>query len=277
MTAVDSILTEVIEATTEIRAGLAARREPVDTENPTGDTQTAADRWIDELFFERFGELDAVGEFVSEERAGVCDLGDGYSVAIDPLDGSSNLKSNNTVGTIVGIYDTPLPAQGRELVASAFVLYGPYTTMIVARDDTVETFVIQDGAALDTEPVSMPDTPEIYGVAGQTSEWDASLQSYVDELRVQYKLRYSGAMVADIEQLLTYGGFVAYPSLTSQPDGVLRLQFESNPIAHIVELAGGRSSDGHASILDHDPSSLHQSVPTYFGMPSLVDELEARL
>jgi fructose-1,6-bisphosphatase I len=84
-------------------------------------------------------------------------------------------------------------------------------------------------------------------------------------------------MVADVEQLLTYGGFLAYPPSPSQPDGILRLQFESNPIAHIVETAGGRSSDGEKSVLDHEPESLHQSVPTYFGTPSLVDRLETRL
>lgn len=277
MTAVDTILTTVVEATTEIRSGLATRRTKIAEENPTGDTQVAADQWIDDLLFERFRDLDAVGSYVSEERTGRLDVGDGYSVAVDPLDGSSNLETNNTTGTIVGIYDAPLPARGRELVASAYVLYGSYTTMTVARDDTVERLVVQDGSVVDSDPVSLPDDPDICGVAGQTSEWDAPLRSYVDDLRERHKLRYSGAMVADVEQLLTYGGFLAYPPSPSQPDGILRLQFESNPIAHIVETAGGRSSDGEKSVLDHEPESLHQSVPTYFGTPSLVDRLETRL
>ncbi|EJN57089.1 class 1 fructose-bisphosphatase [Halogranum rubrum] len=277
MTAVDSILTTVVDATTEIRAELATYRDKVDTENPTGDTQVAADQWIDDLLFERFRELDAVGSFVSEERPDAIDVGDGYSVAIDPLDGSSNLEPNSTTGTILGIYDAPLPASGRELVASAYVLYGSYTTMTVARDDTVERLVIQEGEVVDTDPVSMPSDPGICGVAGQTSDWDDALRTYVDELRETYKLRYSGAMVADVEQLLTYGGLLAYPPAPSQPDGILRLQFESNPIAHIVEAAGGRSSDGHGSVLDCDPKELHQCVPTYFGTPALVDELETRL
>lgn len=277
MTAVDTILTTVVEATTEIRSGLATRRTKIAEENPTGDTQVAADQWIDDLLFERFRDLDAVGSYVSEERTGRLDVGDGYSVAVDPLDGSSNLETNNTTGTIVGIYDAPLPARGRELVASAYVLYGSYTTMTVARDDTVERIVVQDGSVVDSDPISLPDDPDICGVAGQTSEWDAPLRSYVDDLRERHKLRYSGAMVADVEQLLTYGGFLAYPPSPSQPDGILRLQFESNPIAHIVETAGGRSSDGEKSVLDHEPESLHQSVPTYFGTPSLVDRLETRL
>jgi fructose-1,6-bisphosphatase I len=277
VTAVDTILTTVVEATAEIRPGLATRRTKIEEENPTGDTQVAADQWIDDLLFERFRDLDAVGSYVSEERTGRLDVGDGYSVAVDPLDGSSNLETNNTTGTIVGVYDAPLPARGRDLVASAYVLYGSYTTMTVARDDAVELLVVQDGSVVDSDPVSFPDDPEICGVAGETSEWDTSLRSYVDDLRERHKLRYSGAMVADVEQLLTYGGFLAYPPSPSQPDGILRLQFESNPIAHIVETAGGRSSDGERSILDHEPESLHQSVPTYFGTPSLVDELETRL
>ncbi len=277
MNTVDAILDAVVETTEEVRAGMADHRGKVDAENPTGDTQAVADRWIDDLLLERFRELDGVGAFVSEERSGVRDVGEGYSVAVDPLDGSSNLESNNATGTIVAVYDAPLPARGRELVASAYALYGPYTTMTVARGGEVETRVLREGRTVDSNPVSMPADPEICGAAGRTSEWDDALRSYFGELRERYKLRYGGAMVADVEQLLARGGFLAYPSTAAKPDGVLRLQFESNPVAHIVEAAGGRSSDGAGSILDRDPDSLHGAVPTYLGTPSLVDELESRL
>ena len=277
MTGVDAILRTVVEASSDIRDGLATRREKTSSENPSGDSQIAADRWIDDLLFERLGKLDAVGQLASEEQDSIQDVGDGYSVAIDPLDGSSNLRSNNVIGTILGVYDAPLPARGRDLVASAFVLYGPYTTMTVARDGDVETWTLDKGKKSAAKSITMPESGEICGCSGLKSEWQPPVRDYVDELREQYKLRYSGAMVADVQQLLTHGGFLAYPALDSQPNGVLRLQFESNPIAYLVEAAGGASSNGSRSILDCEPTSFHQSIPTYFGAPGLIDELETKL
>ncbi|WP_134670634.1 class 1 fructose-bisphosphatase [Halorussus marinus] len=278
---ISRVLETVANAAPEIRSGLAGRRRKADEQNPSGETQLAADVWADELLEDRLTALDGVGQFASEEREGVVDAGEGYAVAIDPLDGSSNLKSNNSMGTIVGVYDDDLPARGRELVGAAYVLYGPITTMVVARDGAVTEYVLEgaDGELADRravrEDLSLPDEPVVYGFGGRVPDWTDRFADYAGEIERELKLRYGGAMIGDVNQVVTYGGVFGYPELDSRPEGKLRLQFEANPIAYIVESAGGASSDGSGSILDADADELHQRTPVYVGNEGLVDRLES--
>ncbi|MFC6825172.1 class 1 fructose-bisphosphatase [Halopelagius fulvigenes] len=275
MDSTDWLIESIAEATGTVRTHLHDHRNKTGATNPTGDEQIDADDWVDGVFYDALTGTDAVGAYASEERSDVVDVGEGYGVSIDPLDGSSNLLSNSVTGTILGVYDAPLPARGRDLVAAVLVLYGSYTTATVATDDGVTRYVLSDGEAVDSEPVSLPDDPDIYGYAGNRRELSDELLSTLDELGKAYKLRYSGAMVADAAQLLTHGGVLTYPSRDSAPSGDLRLQYESNPVAYIVERAGGASSDGSQSILDVSPTELHQSVPTVLGSPELVERVAA--
>lgn len=278
MDTVDQIVDVVAAAAPEIRGGLTGRRRKADEQNPSGERQMAADVWADEYLEAELTAIDGVGEFASEEREHVVDCGEGLSVAIDPLDGSSNLKSNNSMGTIVGVYDAPLPARGTDLVASAFVLFGPITTMMVARDGSVTEYVVEDSEhRVVTEDVTLPDDPVVYGFGGRVPDWPEEFTAYAREIEDELKLRYGGAMIGDVNQVLTYGGVFAYPGLESRPEGKLRLQFEGNPMAYIVESAGGRSSDGERSILDVTPEELHQRVPLHVGNAALIERLEAAL
>jgi fructose-1,6-bisphosphatase I len=269
-------LTNVIAtATATVRASLHEHRKKTGEENPSGDAQVAADDWVDEVFYDAFADEDAVGAYASEERSDVLELGDGYGVTIDPLDGSTNLLSNSVTGTVLGVYDAALPANGRDLVAAALVLYGSYTTATVATAHGVTRYVLADGSVVDSDPVSLPEDAGIYGYSGRRYEMSDALQSTLDDVGSTHKVRYSGAMVADVAQLLTHGGVLVYPSLASSPDGVLRLQYESNPVAYIVERAGGASSNGEQSILDVSPTELHQRIPTVLGSPDLVEPVAA--
>ncbi|ODR81431.1 fructose-bisphosphatase [Haladaptatus sp. W1] len=278
METVDTILTTVAAAAPEIRGGLTGRRRKADEENPSGEIQMAADVWADEHLEAELTAIEGVGEFASEEREHVVECGEGLSVAIDPLDGSSNLKSNNSMGTIVGIYDAPLPAKGTDLVAAAFVLFGPITTMMVARDGSVTEYVVENGEQrVVTEDVTLPDDPTVYGFGGRVPDWPEAFTAYARDVEDELKLRYGGAMIGDVNQVLTYGGVFAYPGLESRPEGKLRLQFEGNPMAYIIESAGGRSSDGKQSILDVTPEELHQRVPLHIGNAELIDRLESAL
>lgn len=260
----------------EIRAGLPGRRTALAQENVTGDRQLEADVWTDELLAEKLGAIDGLGEYASEERATVDSIGDGYAVAIDPLDGSSNLKSNNPMGTVVGIYEESLPTKGRDLVASGFVLYGPITTMAVARkrDTTPTGYVIDDGTRRPTGPIELPTDPTVYGFGGREPEWSTDFSAYVEGVRDELKLRYGGAMIADVSQVLTYGGIFGYPSLADRPEGKLRLLFEAAPIAYLMERAGGASTDGSQSLLDVPASEIHQRTPTFLGNEEYIDRLE---
>lgn len=277
VTDVRPILDALAGATPAVREQLRTSRGKTAGENPSGDAQSAADLEIDRTLRDRLAALDGVGTFASEERDAVEDVGEGYSVAVDPLDGSSNLRSNNTVGTVVGVYDASLPASGRELVASAFVLYGPLVTMTAAVDGIVTRYVIDDGEIVESTPVSFPTQGSICGFAGSTDEWSTPVRDVWSDLHRDSKLRYTGAMVADVNHLLVDGGLIGYPERASSPDGDLRLQYEANPIAHLVETAGGRSSTGRGSILEREPEDLHQHTPAYFGNAERVDALESAL
>jgi fructose-1,6-bisphosphatase I len=277
MSGVDAIVETVAAAAPEIRGGLPGRRVAADEENPTGDLQLAADVYADELLEARLTALDAVGAYASEERHDIIDAGEGYSVAVDPLDGSSNLKPNNAMGTVLAVYDAPLPARGRDLVAAGYVLYGPITTMVVARDGRVTDAVIEaDGTRrVIDEDVSLPDDPTVYGFGGRVPDWTDEFASYAREIERELKLRYGGAMIADVNQVLTYGGVFAYPELQSSPAGKLRVQFEANPIAYVMDAAGGASTDGSRSLLDVEPTELHQRTPMYVGNRELIERREA--
>jgi fructose-1,6-bisphosphatase I len=297
---VERVVDTVAETAVEVRGGLAGRRTYTEGENPSGDDQLEADVWADSLFEERLLAVDSVGSYASEERPDVIE-GDGegkYHVAVDPLDGSSNLQSNNPMGVVFAVYDAPLPAPGHRIVAAGWVLLGPITTMVVATDGPVTEYVLDEatenadgthltdgiggGAAVERRPVAeditLPEDPTVYGVGGRVPDWPEDLQPYVESLEAdRLKLRYGGAMIADVNQVLTYGGVFAYPALVDRPDGALRLQFEGNPVAHVVEAAGGASSDGERSILDVEAEEVHQRVPVHVGNADLIDRLEDAL
>jgi len=275
----------VAEAAPEVRASLPGRREYETAENPSGEQRLVADVHADRLIGERLLDIDAVASYGSEERESVEEADGGHlHVACDPLDGSSNLKSNNVLGTIVGVYDEPIPAQGRSLRAAGFVCYGPITTLTMARDGQATEYIIDtsgDGSGVERRPVEkdlqLPSDPVVYGFGGRVPDWTDAFTDFAREVEQELKLRYGGAMIGDINQVLEYGGIFAYPALQSRPEGKLRLGFEGNPIGYVIEAAGGRSSDGTQSLLDVEPTEFHQRVPVYIGNAELVERLEAAL
>jgi fructose-1,6-bisphosphatase I len=271
---IEDIFNTLAESAPSIRKELSIRRESSTTQNPTGDSQFAADIWADNLFANKLLELDSVGSYASEEREEILISGDGFSVAIDPLDGSSNLLSNNMIGTIVGVYDSPLPTSGKNMIAAAYVLYGPITTMVTAHSGSVNEFIVDQGKLqLLRENIILPETPQLYGFGGLEKEWKPSFKKYADGIRTKLKLRYGGSLISDVNQILTYGGIFAYPDLISSPNGKLRVLFEAHPVAYIIESAGGLSSNGDVSILDLSPDTLHARTPLYVGNKDLIEEL----
>lgn len=275
---VETIFETVAAVTPEIRKALIRRGAVVGESNPSGERQRAADVYADRLLAERLLALDGVGTYASEERTELLSEGSGYSVAVDPVDGSSNLKANNATGTIVGVYDDALPAPGKSLVGACYVLYGSRTTMVSATGGTVTESVVEDGERSPLcEDVTLPRDPEapsVYGFGGRAPEWFDGFESFVRDVEGDLKLRYSGSMIADVNQVLTYGGIFGYPGLRSAPEGKLRLLYEANPIGYIFEAAGGRSSDGEGSVLDVPATDLHRRVPVHVGSPDCIDRLE---
>ncbi len=214
----------------------------------------------------------------------VKDVGRGrFSIVIDPLDGSSNVKSNNTFGTIFGIFEgVPLPAQGSELLAAGYVIYGPATTLVYATAKEVHEFVQGGGGRpeeffLIEESLRLPAKGKLYGIGGRREKWIPEVKAFAGELEQELmNLRYGGAFVADFNQILHYGGFFAYPAQVDKPTGKYRLQFESNPIAFVAEAAGGGGTTGTERILDVAPTGIEQTVPTYVGNRDLVERFRSR-
>ena len=278
---IEAVFDTVARTAADARDAFAQRRSYHDQENPSGDEQLAAELYADELLEERLLAVDGIASYASEEREDVATADAGaqpaYHVTCDPLDGSSNLKSNNGMGAIVGIYDREIPAPGSSIVAAGYVLYGPITTMVTAADGTVSEYLIEDGTRdLLNGDIRLPDDPVVYGFGGRIPDWLPSFGEYVDGVEGErLKLRYGGAMVADINQVLTYGGVFGYPMLEDRPEGKLRLQFEGIPMAKIFADAGGASSDGSRSLLSKTPGRLHERSPVFVGNESLIDDLEA--
>jgi fructose-1,6-bisphosphatase I len=275
-TTVAKIIDTIAETAPDVRTAILTERGHSDSVNPTGDEQLAADIRADELLEERLLGIGGVASYASEEREGVVTGTGTLHVAVDPLDGSSNLEPNSGMGTIFSVYTEHPPTSGRNLVAAGFVIYGPVTSMLVARDGRVREYLLEEGERrLVDNDVTVPEEPTVFGFGGGVDAWTDEFEPVAESIRKELKLRYGGAMVADINQVLTYGGIFAYPALESRPEGKLRLQFEGHPMAYIIECAGGASSNGERSLLATTPAELHERTPLYLGNGSLVDRVDS--
>lgn len=278
---IDEIIQSVAESAPHISSGLLHRREYVGEENPSDEKVMEADVWANEFLKEKITSIDGVGEYASEEEEEKTDCGEGLSVAIDPLDGSSNIPTNNLVGTIVGVYEEELPCSGRNLLAAFYVLYGPLTTFTIARDGEVEEYVLEESKDDRAELHRASSDIRIkeqntYGFGGNKG-WSDDFREIEDSMSQEFKLRYGGSLVGDFNQMLHHGGVFGYPSKQGYENGKYRLLFEGNPMAFIAETAGGASSNGQKSILDVDAEQVHQRVPFFAGQGDLVSRIEEGL
>jgi fructose-1,6-bisphosphatase I len=219
-----------------------------------------------------------------------------YVLLFDPLDGSSNIDVNVSIGTIFSVYkrlDTQsvLPGslsdvlqQGYKQVAAGYAMYGSSTQLVYTTGNGVNVFTFDPTIGeflLTFENITIPKRGKIYSVnSGNAYKWPLGMREYVAHLlrpsadgTRPYSLRYVGTMVADIHRTLHYGGIFMYPPDTANPQGKLRLMYEVNPMAMLVEQAGGRATDGQQRILTIQPTALHQRMPCYMG--SELDVVEA--
>lgn len=214
------------------------------------------------------------------------------SVMLDPLDGSGNLDSGLSVGSIFGIHggvywpshDQAFLRKGRELTAAGYVLYGSRTILVLASRTQAMAFDLDaQGDYVLTEPALVcPQAGAQYSVnEAYQDEWDPATRAWLSERRklapggARASLRYDGALVADAHRALVQGGVFAYPGTSARPEGKLRLLYEVNPMAFVFEAAGGRASTGLGSPLDQAPRSLQQRSPVVLGSQSDVARYEA--
>lgn len=235
--------------------------------NTSGDTQLEVDVKADKILEEALLELPCVKGICSEEQAEVhysAYQDAPYIVAYDPLDGSSLIDSNLSVGSIFGIYNQKLSAQA--LIASGYIIYGPALEIVIAQEQVLHYRyngnIWQNLGALELKKKGYINAP-----GGTQKHWEARHKTLIESLFAQgYRLRYSGGAVPDLHQILIKGGgLFSYPATSDAPQGKLRKLFEVFPFAFIYEKAGGEASTGTQRILDLEVGHIHESTPCFFG------------
>jgi fructose-1,6-bisphosphatase I len=244
------------------------------TSNLYGEEQLALDVLSDRIIRKRLIKSGVVCNIASEEMDEIYQVttdSDGmYSVSYDPLDGSSLVDVNLAVGTIVSIYSGHNLLQvGRSQVAAMYILYGPRVSLVYSVGNGVYEFTMNHlmEYTLTRENVRMKPSGDIYAPGGLRNKYTEGNEKFIRYLEAKgCKLRYSGGFVPDINQVLMKGkGIFMYPALNGSPNGKLRLLFELNPMAFLIENAGGAATNGKVPILDLKPECLDQRAPIYIG------------
>lgn len=287
------------------KAGLVEILGKSGTENIQGEEQQKLDRYADEVFTDA---LTASGEccgFASEENQHEVIFTDTfarkgkYVVCMDPLDGSSNIDYNVSVGSIFSIYRrvterdeeagiVDFLQEGDKQVAAGYIVYGSSTMLVYTTGFGVNGFTLDPTIGefcLSHPNISTPKAGRIYSVnEGNYVRFPEGVKKYIKYCQENdlksgrpYASRYIGSLVSDVHRNLLAGGIFLYPPSENYPSGKLRLVYECNPIAFIVEQAGGRASDGMRRILSIPPESLHQRSPIYCGSPEMMTKLEVLL
>jgi fructose-1,6-bisphosphatase I len=290
------------------KAGLVDILGPTGKINIQDEQVQKLDVFANRTIIERMQHIGQLWCMGSEEDPDLIDIpqqfpkGD-YILVFDPLDGSSNIDVNVSIGTIFGIYKRKNTGAGSELlldnvlqpginqVAAGYFVYGSSTIMVYTTGNNtgVHGFTLFPDVGeflLSHENIRIPDQGKIYSVnEGNYSHWDGKTQALVDyfktkdkETRRPYTSRYVGSLVADFHRNLLKGGIFMYPADRKdpkKPTGKLRLMLEANPLAMVVNEAGGYASDGHGPILDIEPTDLHQRTPLFIGSKRDVELAEA--
>lgn len=293
-----SILTEIAFASKIVsreinKAGLVDILGLTGKINAQGEKVQKLDEFANEIFTQILRRGKHVAAVASEEFDDIYDYSKKsedakYVVCMDPLDGSSNIDVNVSVGTIFSIYKRISKAgngstvlkdflqKGREQIAAGYVLYGSSTMFVYSTGSGVNGFTLDPSIGefiLSHRNLTIPEKGTFYSVnEGYTEILDPSICEFIEHLKKgakgykkPHKARHIGSLVSDFHRNLLKGGIFMYPKNKKSPEGKLRLLFENNPMAFLVEQAGGLSSNGEKSILDIEPTKLHQRTPLFIG------------
>jgi fructose-1,6-bisphosphatase I len=266
-------MTEIIESVKKIAVEIHEAIKTKDTgkvesQNASGDIQVKLDVISDEIVEKHLLKTSSVAQIISEEKEDAMPANENgeYFVAYDPLDGSSLIDVDLSVGSIFGIYKNGY--EGKNIVAAVYVVYGPRVEMVVARD-VVELFRLNEKTSEFefVKELKLGEKGKILGPGGTQKCWYPYHKEMIDNLfKEGYRLRYSGGMVPDLHQiLLKGGGLFAYPGTTDKPKGKLRKLFEVFPFAYVYKKAGGLAIDGSKDLLTLGVEGYHDTTPCFFG------------
>ncbi|MFD2176461.1 class 1 fructose-bisphosphatase [Veronia pacifica] len=284
------------------KAGLVDITGSVGSENVQGEQQQKLDVYANERFKAALEARDQVCGVASEEEDEMVvfnkelNRNAKYVVLMDPLDGSSNIDVNVSVGTIFSIYRRVSPVggpcteedflqPGNRQVAAGYVVYGSSTMLVYTTGNGVHGFTYDPSIGvfcLSHENMTIPEKGKIYSInEGNYVNFPLGVKKFIKYCQESvpsegrpYTSRYIGSLVSDFHRNLLKGGIYLYPSTASYPNGKLRLLYECNPMAFIVEQAGGSASDGTGRIMDLKPKELHERVPFFVGSTDMVEKVE---
>ena len=284
------------------KAGIADILGKAGNENVQGEEQMKLDVFANDIFIDALSHREIVCGIASEENEDFIEIKgnennahmNNYVVLIDPLDGSSNVDVNVSVGTIFSIYRRVTPAgtpvkmedflqKGVNQVAAGYVIYGSSTMLVYTTGNGVNGFTLDPSVG--TYFLSHPNmtylkTGKIYSVnEGNYAKFPQGVKEYIkycqeEEGNRPYTSRYIGSLVADFHRNMIKGGIYIYPSYAHAPNGKLRLLYECNPMAFLAEQAGAKATNGFQRILEIEPTSLHQRVPFFCGSVEMVEKAE---
>jgi fructose-1,6-bisphosphatase I len=275
------------------KAGLIDIMGAIGSTNTAGEQQQKLDVLANIRFSRALMKGGETCALISEESESYLDLNNHgkYVIAIDPLDGSSNIDVNVSIGTIFSIYrrksspGTPIQQEdilqkGDEQVAAGYILYGSSTMLVYTTGHGVNGFTYEPtlGEYFLSHPyMRLPINGRIFSVnEGSYKSFSQSVRNYLHYCKDEgYTGRYIGSLVADFHRNLLKGGIYIYPATAKDPKGKLRLMYECNALAFVAEQAGGKASDGKIRILEIQPSSLHQRTPFYVGSRNMVEKAES--
>ena len=284
------------------KAGIADILGKAGNENVQGEEQMKLDVFANDIFIDALSHREIVCGIASEENEDFIEIKgnennahmNNYVVLIDPLDGSSNVDVNVSVGTIFSIYRRITPAgtpvkmedflqKGVNQVAAGYVIYGSSTMLVYTTGNGVNGFTLDPSVGtyfLSHPNMTYPKTGKIYSVnEGNYAKFPQGVKEYIkycqeEEGNRPYTSRYIGSLVADFHRNMIKGGIYIYPSYAHAPNGKLRLLYECNPMAFLAEQAGAKATNGFQRILEIEPTSLHQRVPFFCGSIEMVEKAE---
>ncbi len=259
----EAIKQTAIEIQNLIEQGDTSKSEQ---ENSTGDTQLKLDIKSDLVIEKIFADVQCIKQIVSEEQEAIKHLHDDgkYLIAYDPLDGSSLVDVNLSVGSIFGIYENSF--EGKNIVAAVYVVFGPRVELIIAQND-VKMYRLLNGTFEYIQTLQLQQKGTLNAPGSTQMCWETHHKQLIDDMfNETYTMRYSGGMVPDLHQILIKGGgLFSYPGTTDKPKGKLRQLFEVFPFAYTFEKANGAAIDGKQRVLDIPTEHIHDTSPAFFG------------
>ncbi len=240
------------------------------TRNVYGEEQMPLDKFADGVFIDALRRTRLARFIATEEQEQVIEIENpknDFGIVMDPLDGSSLIDVNLSIGTIIGICPGTVLDKGSRLIAALYILYGPLTTLTYTTGKGVHEFVLDETGefVLRHQNLRIPEG-KIYAPGALRKDYLPAHARWICHLEESgYKLRFSGCFVADVHQILHKGGVFTYPGIRGKEKGKLRLLYEANPMGKLVHEAGGAVSNGTGNILELQPSAISQVTPVYIG------------